>query len=167
MLAKNRFEGDTELIANPGESMFTVTRMFNAPARFVWDAWTKPEYMKRWFGNSCSTLEMCEMDVRPGGAWRRVLRMQDGSLVGFHGVFKELEPPLRVVFTEIFEPFPDHPSIVTVTMTERDGKTYVRVEQLHQSVESRDAHIASGMERGMRETLDRLEAFVSALASGA
>jgi uncharacterized protein YndB with AHSA1/START domain len=165
MLTKNRFEGDTVLSAKPGEPMFTVTRTFNAPARFVWDAWTKPEYMKRWYGNSCSTLEICEMDVRPGGAWRRVLRMQDGSRVGFHGVFKELEPPVRVVFTEVFEPFPEHPSTVTVTMTERDGKTYVRVEQLHQSVASRDAHLASGMEPGMRETLDRLEAFVSALAN--
>jgi uncharacterized protein YndB with AHSA1/START domain len=80
-------------------------------------------------------------------------------------VFKELEPPVLVVFTEVFEPFPEHPSTVTVTMTERDGKTYVRVEQLHQSVASRDAQLASGMEPGMRETLDRLEAFVSALAN--
>jgi uncharacterized protein YndB with AHSA1/START domain len=167
MLQKNRFEGDTVLIANPGEPMFTVTRMFNAPVRFVWDAWTKPELMLLWYGNSCSTLETCEMDVRPGGTWRRVLRMQDGSRVGFHGVYKELEPPQRIVFSEIYEPFPDHPSVVTVTLTERDGKTYVRVEQLHQSVQSRDAHLASGMERGMRETLDRLETFVSALANRA
>jgi uncharacterized protein YndB with AHSA1/START domain len=167
MLERNRLEGDTVLIANPGEPLFTVTRTFNAPARFVWDAWTKPALMLRWYGNSCSTLEVCEMDVRPGGAWRRVLRMSDGSTVGFHGVYKELEPPSRVVFTEVFEPFPDHPSVVTVTMTERDGKTYVRVEQLHQSVQSRDAHIASGMEPGMRETLDRLERFVAALAASA
>jgi uncharacterized protein YndB with AHSA1/START domain len=131
----------------------------------LWQAWTKPEFMKRWYGNNCSTLEICEMDVRPGGAWRRVLRMPDGSTVGFRGVYQELDPPQRIVFTEIFDPFPDHPSTVTVTMTERDGKTYVVVEQLHQSVESRDAHIASGMESGMRETLDRLEAFVAALAS--
>lgn len=165
MLEKNRFEGDTVLIAKPGEPLFTVTRMFNAPARFVWDAWTKPEYMRQWYGNSHGELEVCEMDVRPGGAWRRVLRLPNGSSVGFHGVYKELEPPLRVVFTEIFEPFPDHPSVVTVTMTERDSKTYVRVDQLHQSVQSRDAHIAAGMEPGMRETLDRLEAFVSALAN--
>jgi uncharacterized protein YndB with AHSA1/START domain len=86
----------------------------------------------------------------------------DGKTFGFHGVYQELEPPQRVVFTEIFDPFPDHPSVVTVTLSERDGKTYVKVEQLHQSVESRDAHIGSGMEEGMRETLDRLEAFVSA-----
>jgi uncharacterized protein YndB with AHSA1/START domain len=162
MLEKNRFEGDTVLIANPGEPMFTVTRTFNAPARLVWEAWTKPEYMRRWYGNSCATLELCEMDVRPGGAWRRVLRMNDGKTIGFHGVYKELEPPHRVVFTEIFEPFPDHPSVVTVTLAERDGKTFAKVVQLHQSVESRDAHIGSGMEQGMRETLDQLEAFLSA-----
>ena len=161
MLEKNRFEGDTELIAEPGKPDFIVTRMFNAPARLVWDAWTKPELMKRWYGNSCTTLELCEMDVRPGGAWRRVLRMTDGQAIGFHGVYKELGFPERIVFTEIFEPFPDHPSLVTVTMTERSGKTFVHVTQLHDSVQSRDAHIGSGMEQGMRETLDRLEAFVS------
>jgi uncharacterized protein YndB with AHSA1/START domain len=161
MLDKNRFEGDTELTAKPGEPLFIVTRTFNAPARLVWEAWTKPEYMKRWFGNSCATLELCEMDVRPGGSWRRVLRMTNGSRIGFHGVYKEMEPPHRIVFTEIFEPVPEHPSVVTVTLTERDGKTQVRVEQLHDSVQSRDMHIGSGMEPGMRETLDRLEDFLS------
>jgi uncharacterized protein YndB with AHSA1/START domain len=164
MLEKNRFEGDTVLIANPGEPMFIVTRMFNAPARLVWQAWTNPDYMKRWYGNSCMTLEVCEMDVRPGGAWRRVLRMDDGKLIGFHGVYREIEEPWRVVFTEVFEPVPEHPSVVTVTLTERDGKTYARVEQLHDSVMSRDMHIGSGMEAGMREALDRLETFVSAQA---
>jgi len=163
MLQKNRFEGDTELFAAPGEPLFVITRRFNAPARLVWEAWTRPDYMRRWYGNSCCTLELCEMDVRPGGAWRRVLRMTDGSTVGFHGVFREMEFPTRMVFTEIFDPVPDHPSVVTVTMTERDGQTYVRMEQLHDSVQSRDAHIGAGMEPGMRETLDRLDDFVSAL----
>ena len=164
MLEKNRFAGDTVLVANPGEPHFTITRTFNAPARFVWEAWTKAEYMQRWYGNRFATLESCEMDVRPGGAWRRVLRTPDGNSVGFHGVYKELEPPRRIVFTEIFDPFPEQPSVVTVDMTERDGKTLVVVEQRHQSVQSRDAHIAAGMEPGMRETLDRLDGFVSELA---
>jgi uncharacterized protein YndB with AHSA1/START domain len=107
------------------------------------------------------TLDVCEMDVRVGGAWRRVLRMDNGTSVGFHGVYQEIDEPDRIVFTEVFEPVPDHPSTVTVTLTERDGKTDVKVVQLHDSVQSRDMHIASGMEAGMRETLDRLEAFVS------
>jgi uncharacterized protein YndB with AHSA1/START domain len=161
MLTRNRFEGDTELIANPGEPKFVVTRRFNARAGLVWDAWTKPELMKCWYGNSCMKLELCEMDVRPGGAWRRVLRMDDGKAIGFHGVYQEIDEPRRIVFTEVFEPVPEHPSVVTVTLSERDGKTYVRVEQLHDSVVSRDMHIGSGMEQGMRETLDRLDAFVS------
>jgi uncharacterized protein YndB with AHSA1/START domain len=165
MLQKNRFEGDTELIAKPGEPAFVVTRCFDAPARLVWEAWTKPEYMRRWYGNACCSLEVCEMDVRPGGAWRRVLRMDDGRLIGFHGVYREVEFPTRVVFTEIYEPFPDHPSVVTVTLSERGGKTYVHVEQLHDSVQSRDAHIGSGMEAGMRETLDRLAVFLSELGN--
>jgi uncharacterized protein YndB with AHSA1/START domain len=101
------------------------------------------------------------MDVRPRGSWRRVLRMTNGSRIGFHGVYEEMEPPHRIVFTEVFEPVPEHPSVVTVTLTERDGKTQVRVEQLHDSVQSRDMHLGSGMEPGMRETLDRLEDFLS------
>lgn len=161
MLEKNRFEGDTVLIVPPGEPSFTITRTFNAPARLVYDAWTKPELMKRWYGMTCMTLDVCEMDVRPGGAWRRVLRDKDGNRFTFYGVFQVVEAPQRMVFTETFEPFPDHPSTVTVTLTERDAKTFAKMVQLHDCVESRDAHIASGMEHGMRETLDRLEAFVS------
>lgn len=163
MLQKNRFEGDTELIVPPGEPRFFVTRRFNAPARLVWEAWTKPEHLRRWYGNSCCTLEICEMDVRPGGAWRRVLRMTDGTTFGFHGVFRELEYPSRMVFTEIFEPVPDHPSLVTVTLSERDGKTFARLEQRHDSLASRDAHLGAGMETGMRETLDRLDQFLATL----
>jgi len=165
MLEKNRGKGDTVLIANPGEPSFTITRTFNAPARFVYEAWTKPELMKRWYGNACMTLEVCEMDVRPGGAWRRILTDKDGKRFGFYGTFQEVEAPHRMVFTETFEPFPDHPSTVTVTLTERDGKTFAHLEQKHDSVFSRDAHIGAGMERGMRETLDRLEAFLATRAN--
>ncbi len=161
MLEKNRFEGDTVLIAEPGEPSFTITRTFNAPARLVYEAWTKPELMKRWYGNDCMSLDVCEMDVRPGGAWRRVLCDKDGNRFGFYGVFQLIEAPHRMVFTETFEPFPDHPSTVTVTLRERDGRTHATLTQLHDSVASRDAHIGSGMEQGMRETLDRLDAFVT------
>jgi len=161
MLEKNRFEGDTVLIAKPGEPSFTVTRTFNAPARFVYEAWTVPELMKRWYGNACMTLEVCEMDVRPGGAWRRILVDKDGKRFGFYGTFREVEVPHRMVFTETFEPFPDHPSTVTVTLMEEGGKTHATLVQLHDSVFSRDAHIGSGMEQGMRETLDRLDSFLA------
>jgi uncharacterized protein YndB with AHSA1/START domain len=161
MLQKNRFEGDTELTAHPGERTFTVTRTFNAPARLVWEAWTRPEYMMRWFGNSCAKLDLCEMDVRVGGKWRRVLRMDDGKLIGFHGEYLELEPPGYIKFTEVFEPFPDFPSTVTVTLTEQAGKTHVKVVQEHSTVQARDMHLGSGMEPGMRETLDRLQDFLT------
>jgi uncharacterized protein YndB with AHSA1/START domain len=165
MLQKNRFEGDTELIAHPGERTFTVKRTFNAPARLVWEAWTRPEYMRRWYGNHCSKLEECEMDVRIGGKYRRVLRMDDGKAIGFNGEYLELDPPRYIKFTEIFEPFPDFPSTVTVTLDERDGKTHVVVVQEHSTVQARDMHIGSGMEQGMRETLDQLQEFLSALSS--
>jgi uncharacterized protein YndB with AHSA1/START domain len=165
MMDKNRFEGDTVLIANPGEASFTITRTFHAPARLVYDAWTKPELLKRWYGTSCMQLESCEMDVRPGGAWKRVLSDKDGNRCAFYGTFLEVDPPARLTFTETFEPFPEHPSTVTVTLREQDGKTFAHLVQLHDSVASRDAHIGSGMEHGMRESLDLLEAFLSATNS--
>lgn len=152
----------TVLVAEPGEPMFTITRTFNAPARLVFEAWTKPEYLRAWYGPRRMTLEACEVDLRVGGAWRRVLRGPDGSAVGWHGEFKEIDAPTRLVFTEIFEPFPDHPSTVTVTLVERAGKTHATIVQLHDSVASRDAHIGAGMEQGMRETLERLDAFLAA-----
>ena len=161
MLERNSLAGDTTLVANPGEPMFTITRTFNAPPRLVFEAWTKPEYLRRWYGPRRLTLEVCEIDLRVGGAWRRVLRGADGNAVGWYGEFKEIDAPARLVFTEVFEPFPDHPSTVTVSLVAQNGKTKATVVQLHDSVASRDAHIGAGMEQGMRETLERLDEFLA------
>lgn len=158
---ESQSDNETRLVARPGEPMFTITRTFDAPARLVFEAWTTPEYLRRWYGPRRMTLDVCEVDLRVGGAWRRVLRGPDGQAVGWHGQFKEIDAPKRLVFTEIFEPFPDHPSIVTVTLVEHNGKTRATIVQLHDSVASRDAHIGAGMEQGMRETLERLDALLA------
>jgi uncharacterized protein YndB with AHSA1/START domain len=163
MLEKNRFEGDTLLVVPPGQRSFTITRTFNAPRRLVFAACTQPEYVQRWYGTSCMTLTLCEMDVRPGGAWRRVFRGPDGQDHGFRGVYIEITPPERLVFSEIFEPFPDSPSEVTITFEDLGAKTKLQLVQLHASVAARDAHIGSGMESGMRESMDRLSALIDAL----
>ncbi len=102
-------------------------------------------------------MPVCEIDLRPGGAWRYVLRDPDnGNEYGFSGVYREIVPPERLVYTEGFEAMPGHDYLVTTTFAEQDGKTTLTSTLLYKSVEDRDGHLQSGMEGGMRETLDRL-----------
>jgi len=105
----------------------------------------------------------CEMDFRPGGAWRFVLRGPDGNDYGFRGVYREIEPPEQIVQTFEFEGMPGHVSVETATLEERDGKTKLTVTCLYSSVEARDGHYNSGMEAGMRESHDRLAELLSAM----
>jgi uncharacterized protein YndB with AHSA1/START domain len=109
------------------------------------------------------TMLSCEMDLRPGGAWRFVLRGPDGNDYGFRGVYREITPPERLVQTFEFEGMPGHVSLETATLEEQDGKTKLTVTCLYQSVEDRDGHANSGMEAGMRESHDRLAELLSTL----
>jgi uncharacterized protein YndB with AHSA1/START domain len=106
---------------------------------------------------------VCEMDVRPGGTWRHVLRMPDGAEAVFTGVYHEIVPPEKIVATECFaEPRLGNPEwLATVTLEERDGKTTLTSRVVHPSVEARDGHLGSGMERGATETFDRLAELLS------
>ncbi|WP_437322037.1 SRPBCC family protein [Sorangium sp. So ce385] len=149
------------------EREIVITRTFSAPRRIVFDAMTKPEYVKRWYGLRVLTMSVCEIDLRVGGRWRYVLRAPDGSEHGFTGVYREIVRPERVVCTENYEPLgPGHEMLVTATYDERDGKTTLTSRIVYQSQADRDAHLQSGMEAGMRETFDRLAEILSALASG-
>ncbi|XXT21763.1 SRPBCC family protein [Sorangium sp. So ce429] len=142
-----------------------ITRTFAAPRRIVFDAMTKPEHVKRWYGLRSLTMSVCEIDLRVGGRWRYVLRAPDGSEHGFTGVYREIERPERVVSTESYEPLgPGHEMVVTATYDERDGKTMLTSRIVYQSQADRDAHLQSGMEAGMRETFERLEELLPTLS---
>jgi uncharacterized protein YndB with AHSA1/START domain len=106
-------------------------------------------------------MTVCDIDLRPGGAWRYVLQAQDGSEHGFSGIYREIVPHERLVYTEGYEAIPGADYLVTTTFDEQDGKTTLTSHLLYKSKEHRDGHIASGMEPGMRETLDRLAERVS------
>lgn len=147
----------------PSDREIVISRMFNAPAQLVFEAMTKPEHVRRWWGLRGSTMTMCDIDLRVGGAWRYVLREEDGSEVGFHGTYREIEAPNRVVSTEVFEGFPDAESVNTVTLTEEDGKTTFTNRILHQNRAYRDGHLNSGMEPGMQQTFDRLEELLASM----
>jgi len=146
----------TKLIVEPGKPTIVITRVFDAPARLVFDAYTKPEHLARWWGLHGSTLRVCEVDLRPGGAWRFVLRAPDGNDYGFGGEYREITPPERLVYTFRFDGAPGAEAVETLTFVEKDGKTTLTSTTLHTSIENRDGHVRSGMEEGMRQTMERL-----------
>lgn len=139
-----------------------ITRVFEAPRDLVYEAITQPEHVRHWYGCEAMKMVVCEIDFRVGGAWRYVLRMPDGSEHGFHGVYREIEPPARIVSTENYEAIgPGHEMLAHVTLTEKNGKTTFENRLVYQSKADRDGHLGSGMEVGMNESMDRLEQLVT------
>jgi uncharacterized protein YndB with AHSA1/START domain len=155
----------TSFLIEPGRPTIVIKRLFDAPRHLVFEASTKPEYLARWWGFRNSTLTQCTVDLRPGGAWRFVLRMPDGSEHGFGGVYREVVAPQRLVYTFRYDGFPDAEALETVTFEDRKGKTLLTSTVLHQSVENRDGHVASGMEAGATESHDRLAELLDELVA--
>jgi len=143
-----------------------IERAFNGPPRIVFDAWTKPELLKRWWA-PCSlgvTLFECDADVRVGGAYRYVFGREGSPRVAFSGTYTEVTRPSRLVYTQIFEPMrAAGVAIVTATFEEKHGKTHFALHSLYPSKQALDGAIASGMEHGMRETMEQLEKLVASL----
>lgn len=161
MTDKNR---PITMLSTPSDREIVITRVFNAPCRLVFEAWTTPEHVRHWYGPADLTLSVCEIDLRPGGSYRYVLRDAAGQEYAFSGVYREVVPHVRLVYTDRFEGAPVPGALVTVTFEEHDGKTTLTSRSLYPTVEARDAHIRSGMEQGMRDTLDRLEERLQTLA---
>ena len=109
-------------VTTPTDREIVLTRVFDAPRDLVYDAFTKPELLKRWFGPRGFSLTVCEVDLRVGGDWRFVLRGPDGKEMGMRGVYRELAPPERSVHTESYDDYPGE-SLVTAVFTEQAGKT--------------------------------------------
>ena len=145
------------VVTLPADTQILITREFGAPARLVYRAWTEPELVRRWWSGDRGEVTSAEIDLRVGGTWRYVMTANAGFEVAFHGEYRELVPAERVVSTDVFEGMPDAEALDTVTFTEADGRTTVRMLVQHSSQEHRDAHINSGMEEGMQESLAALE----------
>jgi uncharacterized protein YndB with AHSA1/START domain len=142
-------------VSLPTDREIVMTRVFDAPCRLVFDALTKPELLKRWFGPRGWSLVVCEADLKVGGAWRWVLRGPDGRDMGMRGVYQEITPPERLVSTESFDDYPGE-SLNTLILSEEDGKTTFTITVRYASQEIRDAVIKSGMEHGAAECYDKL-----------
>jgi uncharacterized protein YndB with AHSA1/START domain len=149
-----------------GDREIVMTRSFAAPARLVFEAYTKADLVAKWWAPKKCGVEMvsCEAEVRVGGKWRYTLRNPDTEVVAFYGEYREVTAPERVVYTEQFSKFPDGPPvIVTVTFVERDGRTEMTSTQLYPSKEVREMVVATGMEFGANETLNQLEEVLRSL----
>ena len=144
-----------------------VTRSFDAPARIVWEAWTRPELLKRWWAPRSLgvTLFECEADVRVGGSYRYVFGHDPKQPMAFSGTYREVVHPSRLVFTQLFEQMrAAGEAIVTATLEEQGSKTRLVMHALYPSKEALDGAVAAGMERGMRDTYEQLEELVATLA---
>jgi uncharacterized protein YndB with AHSA1/START domain len=164
MVVSSAANSQTYQVTTPSDVEIRLTRLFDAPRRVVFEAMTKPEHVRRWWGclGEGHSVPVCEIDFRIGGAWRFVNRTPQGEF-GFHGEYREINPPSRVVFTEIFEAFPDTVSVVTSELTDENGKTRLTATVRYPSKEVRDMVIASGMSTGAGISYDRLEDLVAEL----
>jgi len=148
----------------PSDRELIITRDFDAPRALVFEAISKPEHVKRWYGLRHLELPVCEIDLRPGGKWRYVMRdPKDGAEHAFSGEYREIVPPEKIVSTERYEAIPNSDYVVTVTLTERDGKTTLTSHCVYQTKEHRDGHVMSGMERGVNENYTRLDELLAVL----
>ena len=166
MAVSHAVNSDTFKATTPSDQEIRLTRLFNAPRHLVFDAMTKPEHVKQWWGRLGEgySVPVCEIDLRVGGAWRFVNRHPKGE-AAFHGEYREILPPSRLVFTEIFEPFPESVSVVTTEFTDEGGQTRMTATVRYPSKDVRDMVLASGMSHGAGISYDRLEDLVAALQS--
>lgn len=154
----------TAVVTLPADDQILITREFDAPRHLVYKAFTTPELVKRWWSAKRGEVTVAEIDLRVGGKWRYVMVAEGGLEVGFHGEYLEIVPNERIVSTEVFEGMPDAHAVNTLSLAESDGRTTLTIHVQHQSKEHRDAHIESGMEDGLQDALDLLEAVAISLS---
>jgi uncharacterized protein YndB with AHSA1/START domain len=157
-------------IITPGDRELEIHRDFNAPRHMVFDAFTKPELVRRWLlGPDGWTMPVCDIDLRVGGAYRYVWKKEStGMQMGLGGVFREVDPPRRLVATEKFDDawYPGE-ALNTTVFDEKAGVTRVRLTVQYESKEARDTASRSGMEHGMIAGYNRLEEVLASLAAKA
>ena len=144
-------------VERKSERELVITRTFNGPARLVFEAWTKPELLRRWWVPKSSgvSLVSCETDVRVGGGYRLVFVYGDSKPMEFFGKYIEVTPHSRLVWTN--DEGDEGGAVTTVTFEERGGKTLLVMHELYPSKEALDGAISSGSTSGMPESLEQLD----------
>jgi uncharacterized protein YndB with AHSA1/START domain len=148
-------------VETPSDREIVMTRTFDAPRGLVWEAWTRPEHLRRWMlGPEGWTMPVCKIDLRPGGAHRSVWRHPDHGEMEIRGVYREVAPPERLIYTDSWGA--DFPEIIdTLVLTESDGRTTMTLTMIFPSKEARDAALETGMTEGMGQSFARLDAYLS------
>jgi uncharacterized protein YndB with AHSA1/START domain len=148
--------------APPAESTLFIKRTFDAPRDLVWEAWSDPEQAKQWWGPDGFTAPIVELDERPGGKWRALMRSPDGKDLWQHGVYREIVPPELTSYTFVWDEQPDREMLVTVAFAERGDKTEITFRQgIFNSTEERDGH-----RDGWNQTFDRFAAYLKTRKGG-
>jgi uncharacterized protein YndB with AHSA1/START domain len=156
MSAKAETMAKADYVIEPGKQEIIITRVFDAPRELVFKAYTDPKLLPQWFGPRGYTTIVDKMEARPGGLWRFVQRNQDGDEFAFHGVHHDIVAPERIVATFEFEGVPGHVLLQTLTLEPQGQKTRLVEQLLFQSVADRDGMVASGMQRGSDDSMDRM-----------
>lgn len=157
--------GSAEL-SLPSDTEIKIVRKFDAPAELVFDVWTTPEHVRNWWGYPEHKMTECTIDLTVGGGYRYAADIPDFGEMAFTGVFKEIDRPSRLVATEVYEAYPDHEGVNTMTLTEEDGVTTMVIISSYDSQQTRDAVIESGMEHGLQVSLNRIDAVLLGLSEG-
>jgi uncharacterized protein YndB with AHSA1/START domain len=159
----------TATVTLPTDEQILITREFDAPKHLVWQAFTTPELVKRWWNAKRGEMTVAEIDLQVGGKWRYVMVTDDGFEVAFHGEYREIVPGERIVSTETYEGVPegvseeDATTINTASFEETGGRTTLTILVQARNKESRDAIVESGMEAGLQDALDLLEEVAASL----
>jgi len=154
----------TLTVSLPSEREIVLRREFDAPRDLVFEAFSKPAHMAQWWGQQGSTLPVCEMDFRPGGAWHFVEHDKSGNEHGFRGEYRDIQRPERIVWTFEYEGLPGHISVETMVFEDLNGRTRIAATASFDSVEDRDGMIQSGMESGAAESYNRLADYLRSMA---
>ena len=144
----------------PSDTEIVITRFVEAPIEQVFDAWTKPEHVTQWMlGPAGWTMPVCDIDLRPGGAWRFVWRSPEGTELDMTGEYREVSRPDRLVSTERWgDPWPE--TLQTIDFREDDHGTTIVCTVLYPTRGARDAALDTGMKEGMDQSFDRLTALL-------
>ena len=144
-------------VSTPSEREIRLEREFDAPRERVFAVMIDPALISEWWGPRGTTTTVDEMDVRPGGAWRYVVRNEDGSETAFRGIYREIAAPERIVQTFEWEGMPGYVSVDSAVLEDLGERTRLVTTSLFHTIEERDGMLASGMEGGAGETFNRLE----------
>jgi len=154
------------IVTTPTDREIVMTRVFAAPRKLVFDAWTKPELVRRWLlGPPGWTMPVCEIDLRVGGAYRFEWLGQDGTVMGMGGLYREIVIPERIVNTQLFDQdWTGGETLGTLLLTEQGGKTTLTNKVMYSSREARDAALRTRMAEGVEAGYARLDELLPTIA---